>query len=80
MNFYSDKYWSFCARSRLRPGHAAGRAVPSRRVRRLTLGAVLAGLSAVVFASQQRGELDDIVMLEVTGGPTSAQAHRSSGP
>jgi glycosyltransferase XagB len=49
-NFCSDKYWSFSARSRLRPRHAAGRSVTSRRMRRLILGAVLAGLSAVVFA------------------------------
>ncbi|HKO86326.1 MAG TPA: glycosyltransferase [Actinomycetota bacterium] len=49
-NFCSDKYWSFSARCRLRPRHAAGRSVTSRRVRRLILGAVLVGLAAVVFA------------------------------
>src|SRR4029453_1637253 len=49
VNFCSDKYWSFAARSRLRLRHAAGRSVTPRRVRRLLLGAVLAGLSAVLL-------------------------------
>jgi putative flippase GtrA len=49
VNFCSDKYWSFSARSRLRPRYAADRTVTSRRVRRLILGAVLAGVSVVLF-------------------------------
>jgi cellulose synthase/poly-beta-1,6-N-acetylglucosamine synthase-like glycosyltransferase len=49
VNFCSDKYWSFSARSRLRPRHAADRTATSRRVRRLILGALLAGVSAVLF-------------------------------
>jgi putative flippase GtrA len=44
VNFCSDKYWSFSARPRLRPRHAADRTVTSRRLRRLLLAAVLAGL------------------------------------
>jgi putative flippase GtrA len=49
VNFCSDKYWSFSGRTRLRPRHAADRAATSRRLWRLLLGAVLAGLSAVLF-------------------------------
>jgi cellulose synthase/poly-beta-1,6-N-acetylglucosamine synthase-like glycosyltransferase len=49
VNFCSDKYWSFAARSRRRPRHAADRSVISRRLRRLTLGVVLAGLAVALF-------------------------------
>ena len=49
VNFCSDKYWSFSARSRVRPRHAVGRSRSSRRLLRLLLGSVLAGLSAVLF-------------------------------
>jgi glycosyltransferase XagB len=49
VNFCSDKYWSFSARSRPRPRHAADRTLTSRRLWRLILVAVLAGLSAVLF-------------------------------
>jgi cellulose synthase/poly-beta-1,6-N-acetylglucosamine synthase-like glycosyltransferase len=49
VNFCSDKYWSFSARSRRGPRHAADRAVTSRRLRRLLLGVVLAGLAVVLL-------------------------------
>jgi glycosyltransferase XagB len=49
VNFCSDKYWSFSARSRVRPRHAVDRSRSSRRLLRLILGSVLAGLSAVLF-------------------------------
>jgi hypothetical protein len=49
VNFCSDKYWSFSARSRVRPRHAVGRSRSSRRLRRLILGSVLAVLSVVLF-------------------------------
>ena len=49
VNFCSDKYWSFAGRSRRGPRHAADRSVTSRRLRRLILGVVLAGLAVVLF-------------------------------
>jgi putative flippase GtrA len=49
VNFCSDKYWSFSARPRARPRHAAGRSRISRRLLPLILGAALAGLSAVLL-------------------------------
>jgi putative flippase GtrA len=49
VNFGSDKYWSFAARSRSRPRHAAGPGT-SRRLRRLVLAVTLGGLLAVLFS------------------------------
>jgi cellulose synthase/poly-beta-1,6-N-acetylglucosamine synthase-like glycosyltransferase len=49
VNFCSDKYWSFTARSRRHPRHAADRTRTSRRLSRLMVAVLLAGLSAVLF-------------------------------